>query len=52
MSAATPRPGGRRRTLALAVLLAVAAATQTAILAQQLASDPLALTPVNDARVY
>jgi tetratricopeptide (TPR) repeat protein len=41
-----------RRRIALAVLLAAGLASQAFILAQQLASDPLARTPVNDARVY
>ncbi len=50
MSAATPTPSYRRR--ALWILLAFAALSQALIVAQQLASDPLALTPVNDARVY
>jgi hypothetical protein len=42
----------KHRWIALAVLLAVGGLTQALILAQQLSSDPLALTPVNDARVY
>lgn len=36
----------------LGALLAFAAGSQALILAQQLASDPLARIPVNDARVY
>jgi tetratricopeptide (TPR) repeat protein len=50
VSAATPTPWYRRR--ALWILLALAALSQTLIVTQQLASDPLAHTPVNDARVY
>jgi tetratricopeptide (TPR) repeat protein len=52
VSAATPPPEGRRRALAIGILLLVAAVSQGLILSQQLASDPLARTPVNDARVY
>jgi tetratricopeptide (TPR) repeat protein len=50
VSVATPTPSYRRR--ALWILLAFAALSQTLIVWQQLASDPLARTPVNDARVY
>ena len=52
MPAATPPPGWGHRRIALAILLGVGLLSQTLIVAQQLASDPLALTPVNDARVY
>ena len=52
MPAATPPPGRGHRAIALALLLAAAIASQALIVAQQLAEDPLARTPINDARVY
>mgnify|MGYP001454401499 CR=1 FL=1 len=56
MAAATLDPQERRphrrRLVALAILLAVGALTQALILSQQLASDPLAVMPINDALVY
>jgi tetratricopeptide (TPR) repeat protein len=50
--AATLPSGSGRRRIALAVLLAIGILSQGLILAQQLSSDPLASSPVNDARVY
>jgi len=50
--AATLELPDRRRWIALAVLLGFAALAQGLILAQQLASDPLAASPINDADVY
>lgn len=52
MPAATPPPGWGQRRIALTILLGVGILSQTLIVSQQLALDPLALTPVNDARVY
>jgi len=50
--AATPPPGRGHRAVALGLLLGLAIASQALILAQQLADDPFARTPINDARVY
>lgn len=54
MAAATPDPEGRgrRRRLAIATLLGIGALSQTLILSQQLASDPFAAVPINDALSY
>ena len=52
MPAATSPPGRGQRRIALAILLGIGLVSQALIVWQQLASDPLALTPVNDARVY
>jgi tetratricopeptide (TPR) repeat protein len=52
VAAATLAPESRRRRIALAILLAIGALSQGLILSQQLAEDPLASVPINDARVY
>ena len=54
MAAATPDPEGRgrRRRLAIASLLVIGVLSQALILSQQLASDPFAAVPINDALSY
>lgn len=52
MPAATLPTGRGHRGIALAALLGVGIVSQALIVSQQLAADPLALVPVNDALVY
>ncbi|MFN0245181.1 MAG: tetratricopeptide repeat protein [Planctomycetota bacterium] len=52
MPAATLPTGRGHRGIALAALLVAGIVSQALIVSQQLAADPLALVPVNDALVY